>query len=223
MEDKEILGDEGFRAVIDSEEVTHTNQSKKKKRKKKKEEKHGLKYELIDLLKTFVICFVSVFLITTFIVKPVRVDGKSMFPTLDNGEIGLMNVFSVKFQTVKRLDVVVVYNKETKENWVKRVIGLPGDTVYAKDDVVYVNGLPLDEPYLDSAYVKQIHDRGDKFTDDFDKVTLGKDEYFLMGDNRIVSYDSRRVGPFTRDEIRGKDVYVLFPFNEMKMVRNGSK
>lgn len=188
---------------------------------KDKKAKKGLKYEVFDLVRTFVICFVFVFLITSFIIKPVRVDGRSMYPTLEDGEIGLMNVFSAKFQEINRYDVVVVYNEEKNENWVKRVIGLPGDTVYAKDDVVYVNGIAIDEPYLDSSYVKQIRSHGNNFTEDFDKVTLGEDEYFLMGDNRIVSYDSRKVGAFKREDIRGKDVYVLYPFTKIKMVRNG--
>lgn len=205
--------EEQFQAVIDGTENI--------KPKKKKEEKKGLKYELLDLVKTFVICFVCIFLLTNFVVKPVRVDGRSMDPTLEDGEIGLMNVFSAKFQDIERFDVVVVYNEEKKENWVKRVIGLPGDTIYAKDDVFYVNGMPIEEPYLDNAYANQIRRHGNNFTEDFPKRTLKDNEYFLMGDNRIVSYDSRRVGPFKREDIRGKDVYVLFPFNKIKMVRNG--
>ena len=198
------------KAVID--EVDVENRSDKKKQ--------GIKYELLDLLKTFIICFIAVFLLTTFGVKPVRVDGRSMYPTLEDGEVGLMNVFSAKFTDIDRFDVVVAYNEESGENWVKRVIGLPGDTVYAKDDVVYVNGLPIEEPYLDTDYVNQIRERGDYFTQDFDKITLGEDEYFLMGDNRVVSYDSRRVGPFKRDDIKGKGIFILYPFDKIKMIGN---
>lgn len=198
------------KAVID--EVDVENRSDKKKQ--------GIKYELLALLKTFIICFIAVFLLTTFVVKPVRVDGRSMYPTLEDGEVGLMNVFSAKFTDIDRFDVVVAYNEESGENWVKRVIGLPGDTVYAKDDVVYVNGLPIEEPYLDTDYVNQIRERGDYFTQDFDKITLGEDEYFLMGDNRVVSYDSRRVGPFKRDDIKGKGIFILYPFDKIKMIGN---
>lgn len=96
--------EETFQAVIDGTENI--------KPKKKKEEKKGLKYELLDLVKTFVICFVCIFLLTTFVIKPVRVDGRSMYPTLEDGEIGLMNVFSAKFQDIKRFDVVVVIMKK---------------------------------------------------------------------------------------------------------------
>lgn len=207
-----------FEAVIDGVEDIEDEP-----RKPKKGKKQGIVYELLDLLKTFVICAICVFLLTTFVVKPVRVDGQSMYPTLENEEIGVMNVFSAKFLSVERQDVVVVYNEQTEENWVKRVIGMPGDTIYAKDDILYVNGIALEEPYLDTAYAKSIRNRGDKFTGDFEKVTLKEDEYFMMGDNRVVSHDSRRVGPFKGEDIRGKDVYVVYPFNKMKMVRNGAK
>lgn len=200
--------DDKVSAVID--EVDVENKSDKKKQ--------GIKYEIFDIIRTFIICFIAVFIITTYIAKPVRVDGRSMYPTLEDGEVGLMNIFSAKFSDIERFDVVVAYNEESKENWVKRVIGLPGDTVYAKDDVVYVNGLPIEEPYLDNEYVKQIRERGDYFTQDFDKVTLGEDEYFLMGDNRVVSYDSRRIGPFKEDDIKGRGIFVLYPFDKIKMI-----
>lgn len=192
-----------------------------KKSKKKKEKKTGWKYELLDLLRTFVICFILVWLISHFVVRPVRVDGESMKPTLLDEELGLMNVFSRKTGSINRFDVVVVNNKEYHEDWVKRVIGLPGDSIYAKDDVLYINGKPIEEPYLDTDYANGIRNRGEVFTKDFDTVILGDDEYFLMGDNRILSLDSRVVGPFKGEDIIGKDVYVFYPFNEMKIVGNG--
>lgn len=183
--------------------------------------KSGWKYEIFDLIKTFVICFIAIFLITTYLIRPVRVDGRSMYPTLEDDDMGIMNIISRKMFGVDRYDVVVVYNDKVKEDWVKRVIGLPGDSIYAKDDVVYVNGKPIDEPYLDTDYANKIRARGDKFTEDFDEVILGEDEYFLMGDNRVNSTDSRMVGPFKGENIVGKDVYVFFPFNRMKIVGNG--
>ena len=177
---------------------------------------------LFSLLKIFLVCFVLVYLTANYLVRPLRVQGGSMYPTLKTGEFGFGNAFSGHFQEIKRGDIVIVYEKEkTHTYWIKRVIGLPGDTIYAKDDVVYVNGMPIEEPYLDNAYANQIRRHGNNFTEDFPKRTLKDNEYFLMGDNRIVSYDSRRVGPFKREDIRGKDVYVLFPFNKIKMVRNG--
>lgn len=175
--------------------------------------------EVIDLCKIFIICYVVVFLITTFLFKPVRVQGESMYPTLLDEEIGVMNVFGVKFSSVERFDVVVVYNEEKDEDWVKRVIGLPGDTVYSKDDILYINGEAQAQEFLDKDYVKQMTNNGTiNFTDDFGPITLNDEEYFLMGDNRPRSYDSRKIGPFTKEELRGKSILVLYPFDKMKLV-----
>lgn len=191
--------------------------------KGKKVQKQGWKYELLDLVKTFIVCFIVVFIITTFVVKPVQVDGDSMYPTLIDKEIGVVNIFSAKFTGVHRFDVVVVQNETTKDPWVKRVIGMPNDTIEAKDDVVYINGEKIDEPYLDNSYAESIRKQGKKFTNDFGPITLKDDEYFLMGDNRIVSYDSRKVGAFHKEDIIGKDAYIIYPFTQMKIVRNTIK
>lgn len=195
-----------------------------KEKKKKKNESRGWKYEIFDLVRTFLICFVVVMLISNFVVKPVHVDGDSMHPTLNDGEIGLINIFSVQQQGIERQDVVVAKHEDYngKEDWVKRVIGLPNDTVYAKNDVIYINDKALAEPYLDNEYANNIRKQGRVFTEDFDKVTLQDDEYFLMGDNRVVSFDSRKVGAFKEKDIIGKDAYIIFPFGDMKMVRNGA-
>lgn len=187
---------------------------------RKKEKKQGWKYEVLDLVKTFILCFIAVFLITTFFVKPVQVDGDSMYPTLIDEEIGFVNVFSAKHLGIQRFDVVVVQNEITKDPWVKRVIGMPNDTIEAKDDVVYVNGKAIEEPYLHNSYVESIRKQGKKFTNDFGPITLQENEYFLMGDNRVVSYDSRKVGAFHKEDIIGKDAYIVYPFSQMKLVRN---
>ena len=176
--------------------------------------------EIKDLLITFVVCFIAVWTITNFVVKPVQVDGDSMYPTLVDQEVVVVNLMFVKLDGISRYDVVVVHNKAQDENWVKRVIGLPGETISCKDDVIYINGEPIEEPYLDTDYVKeQVQLRG-PFTENFGEVTLGDDEYFLMGDNRVVSLDSRRVGPFKAEDIIGKDAYIFYPFEQFKIVRN---
>ncbi|MEG0273999.1 signal peptidase I [Amedibacillus sp. YH-ame10] len=211
-----------FEAEIDIPETTKEQIKKNKKMKPKKE---GIAYEIWDLFKTFVICAVFVFLLTTFVVKPVQVEGVSMTPTLENKQIGVMNVIDVKIHGINRFDVVVVSDDKITggDNWVKRVIGLPGDSIYAKDDVVYVNGQAIDEPYLDTKYVDNFKNKiNPVFTGDFEKITLKEGEYFLMGDNRPYSHDSRAVGPFLEGDFKGKDVYVLYPFTEMHIVRNGA-
>ena len=175
--------------------------------------------ELLDLVKIFVICFVAVYLLTNFVAKPIRVEGSSMYPTLKDGEIGITNVFSVKFQSVDRFDVVIIYNEERGEYWVKRIIGIPGDTLESKNDVLTINGEEVEQYFLDEAYVADVQQEG-LFTSDFGPVTLGEDEYWLMGDNRIRSEDSRMHGPFHSRELIGKDVLVLYPFGEIQYVHN---
>lgn len=175
--------------------------------------------ELFDLAKIFVICFVIVFILTHYVVKPIRVEGSSMYPTLKDKELGITNVFAVKFQSVSRFDVVIIYNEERGEHWVKRVIGVPGDTVESKDDVLKINGKVVDQFFLNQSYVKDMQKEGN-FTSDFGPVTLGDDEYWLMGDNRIRSEDSRIHGPFKESELVGKDVLVIFPFDEFQYVHN---
>ena len=87
------------------------------------------------------------------------------------------------------------------EKLIKRVIGLPGETVEYKDGKLYIDGKVMKDEYSKST------------TNDFDKVTLGKDEYFVLGDNRAVSIDSRRLGPINKKDILGKARLVIFPFN----------
>lgn len=176
-----------------------------------------VKRELFDMIKIFILCAVTVLVVTKFLVKPVQVDGRSMYPTLEDNEIGFTNVFSARFLEINRYDVVIVYNEDTEEYWVKRVIGLPGDRIFAKDGKVFINGVELEEPYLDTEYVKD-NSVNHPFTEDFKEVKLLEDEYFLMGDNRIVSHDSRKVGPFQRDAIIGKGMLVLYPFDKIKWV-----
>ncbi len=173
--------------------------------------------EVLDLIRIFVICFVAVYLLTTFLIKPIRVEGSSMYPTLVDGEIGLTNVFAARYMNIERYDVVIVHNKEKDEYWVKRVIGLPNDTLYVKDDILYINGEAQEESFLNTEYVQSFKNSG-VFTEDVDPITLKEGEYYLLGDNRPRSDDSRRHGAFKREDITGKGVFILFPFNKMKAV-----
>lgn len=168
---------------------------------------------------------------------PVRVDGHSMDPTLADSEYLLV----INRLPIDRFDIVVASESEngkTKEI-VKRVIGLPGDTIEYKNDVLYINGKETDEPYLkeyiqkfkedklQSTYSgKGFEENGDlfrqmaqiaeAFTVDKDgSATFTKklldDEYLLLGDDRIVSKDSRQVGAFKKDQIKGEAVLRLWP------------
>lgn len=179
-------------------------------------------YEIVDFLKSVIISLIIVFLMTQFVIKPIRVDGSSMYPTLKDRQVGFSNIIALRFQEIERFDVVIVFVPQTNEHLVKRVIGLPNDTIKFVDDVLYVNGYPVEQPFLDPEYMNlKIKEYSlPNFTQDFGPVSLGENEYFLMGDNRPSSSDSRRFGPFRLSQIVSKDAYIIYPFNEMHLVIN---
>lgn len=152
---------------------------------------------LKEFLPYFIIILVVVF-IKLFVVSPIRVNGASMNPTLNDKDIMLLDEISYHFSDIQRFDIVVV--KEEDEYLIKRVIGLPGEVVEYKNDKLYIDG----------KYVKE--DFKHKETFDF-STTLGKDEYFIMGDNRTNSTDSRVFGPISRDKIMGKTSLTILPIS----------
>lgn len=188
-----------------------------------KEKKDKFVFELLDTLRWVIICFVIVFLCTRFVFKPVRVDGESMYPTLENEEYGVSNVFSALLSDFERFDVVVVNYEETDSQWVKRIIGLPNETIEYRDDKLYIDGKYVKEPFFDEDYRSSQTMTGISFTENFGPITLQDDEYFLMGDNRPVSYDSRRVGPFKESTIVSKSVIIVYPFDKVGIVNDGTK
>ncbi len=144
-----------------------------------------------------------IILIRTFIVTPVRVNGTSMYSTLKHGEIMLLDKINYTFNNIKRFDIVVVDTSDNKI--IKRVIGLPGETLKYENNILYINGKEVKEPFLNEK------------TADFDIRELGYDKipsdcYFVLGDNRDNSEDSRYIGCIPKDEIKGKTSLVIFPF-----------
>lgn len=155
---------------------------------------------ILEIL-SYVLIIVIVLLIKAYVVSPIRVNGSSMYKTLHDEDIMILNEFTYYFNDIERKDIVVV--KEKGELLIKRVIGLPGETVECKDGTVYINGKKLTETYVNGT------------TDDFEKVIVGKDEYFVLGDNREVSLDSRVYGAYKRKEIKGKASLTIYPFNRL--------
>lgn len=149
----------------------------------------------------YIIILIAVILIRSFIVTPVRVNGPSMDKTLKDKEIMILN----KLADIKRGKIVVV--DIGSEKVIKRVIGLPGDSIYCTDGKLYVNDKLYEEDYTSTA------------TLDFTKEYLKDDEYFVMGDNRAVSMDSRTFGPVKKEQILGVSDFVLFPFNRFGKVK----
>lgn len=169
--------------------------------------------ELVSFLKILTLSYITIFLLTTFIIKPVVVSGTSMEPTLKDKDIGFSYVITKKLFGIDRGAVVTVYVEDDDQYIVKRVIGLPEETIYAKGGIIFINDEPVVENYLDQDYIKTIIGSSQRsFTSDFDKLKIPKDHYFLMGDNRPRSKDSREYGPFHYDSILSNSLLVIYPF-----------
>ena len=146
----------------------------------------------------YVIIIVLVLIFKMYYYSPIRVDGTSMSKTLINGDIMILDIVSYRHNAIKRFDIVVVDDGE--EYIIKRVIGLPGETVEYKDNQLFINGKKVEDKY---PYGK---------TADF-KVKVEKDKYYVLGDNRNNSLDSRYFGAFKKNKIIGKTNFTVFPFN----------
>jgi len=141
--------------------------------------------------------------IIIFLYQPVKVEGTSMAPLLSDQERIFINKFIYRFEPIERGDVVVFwYPLDRSKSFIKRVIGLPGDTVEIRDGHLYLNGEEMSEPYVPSNYLD---------SSSYAARTLGPDEYFVMGDHRDSSNDSRMFGPVPRQYIYGKAVFAYWP------------
>jgi signal peptidase I len=152
----------------------------------------------IQLVTLVSMAAVSYLLISHFLLQSVKVVGRSMVPTLDDSQSYLLNRWIYHIRSPQHSDIVVLRDPSDNGFSVKRIIATPGESVYLADGNVYVNGCKLPEPYLashtptftDSKYRGQL-------------VLCGKDQYFLLGDNRLNSVDSRAYGPVPRQNILG--------------------
>lgn len=186
-----------------------------------------------------ILFMLAIFASRYFLWDPVSVDGHSMDPTLQHQEKLVM----FKTTSIDRFDIVVASETDSdgKEKLiVKRVVGMPGDTIRYENDVLYINDQEVDEPYLDEylaafqkdklqeeyAYNKQfqaVAQAAQAFTQDANRsinfsVTVPEGQYYLLGDDRLVSLDSRSVGTFARDKIKGEVVFRMWPFNRIGTV-----
>lgn len=148
----------------------------------------------------YIIVLILVILVKKYIVTPVKVNGNSMNNTLKNGDIMILNIIGYRFNDIKRFDIVVVDDGD--EYLIKRVIGLPGEEIEYKDEQLYVNGKAIKDSY------------GKGKTNDF-KTSVPKNSYYVMGDNREHSLDSRFFDSFPRNKIIGKTGLTIFPFSRI--------
>ena len=189
-------------------------------------EKKSILREILDWILTIVAAVAIALVIRTFIFEPVRVDGHSMDDTLADKEIMIVSKLGYAsfdfiggrvsvFGDPKRFDVVIChYPDRGNTNFVKRVIGLPGDTIRLENGYLYLNDELVEEPYINDAYRSG-------YLNNFPNYTVPEGQYFVMGDHRNNSNDSRSIGPIDRNMIVGHVVQVVFPFGSFRSIPNG--
>lgn len=184
-------------------------------KKDKKEEKNVVK-EIVGMILYVVAVFAVCFLIITYVGQRTKLEGSSMEPTLSNGDNLIVDKISYRFRNPERFDIIIFpYKYEKNTFFIKRIIGMPGETVWINNSgEIYINGVLLSENYG----LETIKYAGLAST----PITLGKDEYFVMGDNRNDSTDSRFdvVGPIKRKEIVGRAWVRIYPFNKFGVVKH---
>ncbi|MCT4596204.1 MAG: signal peptidase I [Anaeromicrobium sp.] len=167
---------------------------------------------IMDLIKNLIVAGIIALIISVFI-KPTLVKGNSMYPSFHNNDYLLINKIPYILMEPNRGDVVIfktsIMTSTVKvNNLVKRVIGVGGDLVEIKDGKIYVNGEKIKESYIN-----------DKYTNRDLRIRVPKDSFFVMGDNREISLDSRKLGPIKKDHIRGKAFFRIYPFNKLGMIK----
>ena len=164
---------------------------------------HSLRSEIRVWTRDLLIAIGLALVIIVFLYQPVKVEGTSMAPLLSDQERIFINKFVYRFEPIQRGDVVVFwYPLDRSKSFIKRVIGLPGETVEIRQGVVYVNGKAVAEPYVPPKY---------EDLSDFGPVRVPKDSYFVMGDHRVSSNDSRVFGPVASRYIYGRAAFAYWP------------
>jgi signal peptidase I len=169
----------------------------------------------LDFIETIVIALSIFLVIYLFFLQPHQVNGLSMVPNFQNGSYVLTDKVTYKMRTPQRGEVIVLHAPAAAHcpvgtgcDFIKRVLGLPGETIEVTNNAIYVNGEPLEEPYIPEEFDTQPGEFTRNRT-----ITLGSDEYFVSGDNRPYSSDSRAWGPITKDAIVGRAFFIYWPLN----------
>lgn len=179
------------------------------------------KNETWEWLKALVIAFLLAALIRYFLFAPIVVDGESMMPTLHDQDRLIINKLAYDIGEAERFDIVV-FHAAGEKDFIKRVIGLPGEHIEYRDDVLYVDGEPIEEPFL-QPYKEKVQG---KLTGDFalqdtleGEQTVPEGELFVMGDNRLRSKDSRHIGTVPIDQVVGEAAVQFWPFKDFHFIK----
>lgn len=175
------------------------------------------KNHLIDFIQTLVVFGAIFALIFWQVAQPHKVSGSSMYPTLENGDYILTDKLSYKLNPPQRDDIIVFKNpRNESEDFVKRIMALPGDSIKVESDNVFLNGQKLDETYLPPNTPTEPH----PFLQEGETVKAGPDQYFVLGDNRQHSSDSREWGAVAKEGIIGKVIFRYWPPQNFGLVHS---
>lgn len=164
----------------------------------------------LDWIKAIIIAFLVAFVIKNYVFATSIVEGESMVPALENGERIIFNKLIYFVTKPKRGDIVII--QQPQKNYVKRVIGLPGEVIQMKHHTLFINGIEQSACF--------VNEQDAIATADFGPTTVPDDSYFVLGDNRAISKDSRNgLGFIKSDEIVGRSEFVIAPFNEWEITR----
>lgn len=162
-------------------------------------------------VRDLIVSAIASVLIITFLYQPVRVEGTSMLPRLVNHDRLFINKFVYRISAIERNDVVVFhYPRDPEKSYIKRVIAIPGDKLRIVHGQVILNGRPLKEPYVPEDF---------RDTRSMDEIVVPEETFFMMGDHRSISSDSREFGPVDRSLIYGKAAFVYWPAKDAGVVR----
>jgi len=169
---------------------------------------------IYSFVETVVIALVIAVVLYLFLMTPHEVLGNSMHPTYKNGEYLMANKVLYRFSEPRRGDVIIFKYSETQD-FIKRIIGVPGDSLTIKDGKILINGNQLDE----GAYLADtVYTNGGATVAEGQTITIGENEYFVCGDNRPHSSDSRTFGSISKDRIKAKAWIVYLPLSEFRIV-----
>lgn len=180
---------------------------------KKEKPKKSMQREILEWVLTIAVAVALALAIRAFLFEPVRVEGSSMLNTLANGEFMIATKWNYLWNDPERFDVIICKYPGRNETFVKRIIGLPGETVEIRGGRLFINGAEVDQPFDLAADTKD-YPSGYAYKNN----VVPEGQYFVMGDNRDHSNDSRSIGPLSRDMIRGHVRFVVFPFDKIRAI-----
>lgn len=179
-----------------------------------------LKNNIIELIEFIAIVFAILMAIRVFAAEPHRVEGNSMIPNFHTGDMIITNKLATRFPDFKRGEVIVLQDPmDVTKIFIKRIIGLPDETLKLADGKIYINGQLLDEPYLPSELLTP----GETFLKEGNEITIPEGNYFVMGDNRENSSDSREWGFLKKELIIGQALLRYWPIDQVTILSIGVK